>query len=61
MESLHGRILSLLSGVYLSEMFDPSEGLRLIDLNINSMLSHHEADSRRGEKNTQVPEPLEIG
>ncbi len=61
MESLHVRILSLLSGVYLSEMFDPSEGLRLIDLNINSMLSHHEADSRRGGKNTQVPEPLEIG
>ncbi len=39
MESLHERILGLLSGVRLSEMFAPAPGLRLIDLNTDSIRS----------------------
>jgi Rrf2 family protein len=34
MESLHERILGMLSDVRLSELFAPAPGLRLIDLNI---------------------------
>lgn len=34
MESLHERILGMLSDVRLSEMFAPAPGLQLIDLNI---------------------------
>lgn len=37
MESLHERILELLTGVRLNEVFAPTPGLRLIDLNTDSI------------------------